>query len=218
MTDYSQIYTDELTSLRKQNLDDLIVSYVESIKSFQIPRDANFDIGGLNIAASTGEALIKAISEKTDKVYCIFNGHEEFLNMAGTFEKVDELFSALAKDYYFIMTIPFSVNELKRLTTPSVEEHRKISKKEETNDFNDFVDFKHAMKDWDDFDIAAFSLGRSIGLFEFGETMTHIKHIFWSNNPIGNVLNKMLEEMVKTGFLLKNDRFQYKWNPQFERE
>jgi len=43
------------------------------------------------------------------------------------------------------------------------------------------------------------------------------KHVFWSNHPVGNLLNSMLEQMVTEGILEKRDEpdFQYRWNPRF---
>ncbi len=50
------------------------------------------------------------------------------------------------------------------------------------------------------------------GLFQ-----TRAKHVFWSTNPVGNMLYAMLDQMVAVGILEKRDEpdFQYRWNPSF---
>ncbi|MEK6880408.1 MAG: hypothetical protein AABY22_12400 [Nanoarchaeota archaeon] len=75
---------------------------------------------------------------------------------------------------------------------------------------------KENLSDWTDFDTAAFLLGKSLGFFK--DTSQNYKHVFWSNNKLGDRLNLMLEALVEQGFLLKQDDpdLRYKWDPECE--
>jgi len=42
------------------------------------------------------------------------------------------------------------------------------------------------------------------------------KWIFWTDNPIGNMLHSILEILVEAGVLEKNEDEQYRYNPDFE--
>jgi len=77
---------------------------------------------------------------------------------------------------------------------------------------------KENLKDWTDIDGAAHSLSISLGLAPSDSEMREFKSIYWSNNDLGNHLNKILDTLVETGFLLKRDEpdFQYKWNNTYE--
>lgn len=74
------------------------------------------------------------------------------------------------------------------------------------------------LSDWRDWDFAAFLLAQSIGLMS-SEVRFHLeaKHVFWTNNPVGDALETMLGELVKTGVLENRDEpdDQYRWNPAF---
>jgi hypothetical protein len=42
------------------------------------------------------------------------------------------------------------------------------------------------------------------------------KHVFWSNNEVGNALYQMLDHLVKIGALEYDEEQQlYRWNPSF---
>ena len=75
------------------------------------------------------------------------------------------------------------------------------------------------LRDWLDWDSAAYWLAISLGLMkdEPGLFQGPAKHVFWSNNPVGNMLYAMLDQMVAVGILEKRDEpdFQYRWNSTF---
>lgn len=71
---------------------------------------------------------------------------------------------------------------------------------------------KEHLENWNDFDGAAYSLGLSLGVFQENQSFQELKYVFWTNNPLGNMLHEMLEELVKTEILIKNEDDQYKWN------
>ena len=77
--------------------------------------------------------------------------------------------------------------------------------------------FQEKLKDWTDFDGAAYELGVALSIFkdfreEGGMWLDHApKWVFWTNNPLGNSLCEMLEEMVSVGILEKNDESQFRW-------
>ncbi len=79
------------------------------------------------------------------------------------------------------------------------------------------MNFRDELKDWNDFDGAAYVLARALGIMD--ETVvfqTDAKHVFWSNNPLGNALNEMLEQLVVAGVLEKRDDHQYRWDKSFK--
>tara|TARA_Y100000310_G_scaffold130972_1_gene130192 strand:- start:28524 stop:28886 length:363 start_codon:yes stop_codon:yes gene_type:complete len=68
--------------------------------------------------------------------------------------------------------------------------------------------------DWVDFDVAAFIMGATIGLFE-EDSFIKNKGIFWTSNPTGDILFDMLEHLVANDMLIKNDDMKFKWNDKF---
>ena len=50
-----------------------------------------------------------------------------------------------------------------------------------------------ALVDWTDFDVAAHSLAQTVGIFPFDMPMRQVKHVSWSNMPLGNCLIEQLE-------------------------
>lgn len=78
---------------------------------------------------------------------------------------------------------------------------------------------KNDLKEWQDIDTAAFCLACAIGLMKEGDFQVKAKHVFWSNNPIGDMLYEMLKHLVKVGILEENpdpEEMAYRWNPNFK--
>jgi hypothetical protein len=75
------------------------------------------------------------------------------------------------------------------------------------------VSLKDVTKEWTDFDIAAHQLGIDIGLFHQDEAFqTDLKWVFWSDNPVGNMLYQMLRLLAETGVLERDEEsMQYRW-------
>ena len=78
---------------------------------------------------------------------------------------------------------------------------------------------RQALAEWTDFDGAGLGLALCLGLMDppvdFASTT---KHVFWSNNPIGNLLYGMLEQLAAAGVLEKRDEpdYQFRWSPTFK--
>ena len=73
------------------------------------------------------------------------------------------------------------------------------------------------LKDWTDTDVAAFHLAVCMGLMpdDFELFSGNAKHVFWSNNDVGNKLFEFLFSLVKLGILEENDDG-FRWNPNFK--
>lgn len=78
---------------------------------------------------------------------------------------------------------------------------------------------KASLAEWQDCDGVAYDLALCLGLMSleipfWGEA----KHIFWTDNPIGNFLYNTLDQMVELGILEKRDEpdLQYQWNQSFK--
>jgi hypothetical protein len=76
------------------------------------------------------------------------------------------------------------------------------------------------MVEWTDQDCAAAAIAQHLGLIDFEKHpfQTSSKHVFWTANPIGDLLTAMLYEMVEVGILEFRDEpdLQFRWNPNFE--
>lgn len=78
---------------------------------------------------------------------------------------------------------------------------------------------KAALQDWTDWDVAGYSIAVALGLIdpERSPFATKAKHVFWTNNAVGNVLHELLETLASLGVLERRDEpdIQYRWNPQY---
>jgi predicted enzyme related to lactoylglutathione lyase len=76
---------------------------------------------------------------------------------------------------------------------------------------------RETLSDWVDVDNAGCAMGVCIGLIPPSEGWARHKHVFWSNNPIGNMLYKWIDDLVAAGVLEKRDEpdIQYRWNKNF---
>lgn len=68
------------------------------------------------------------------------------------------------------------------------------------------------LHDWTDWDGAGYALGRSLGLFR-GVDLLGVKHVFWSDNQLGNGLHDALLALVAAGILARRDvpDEQFRW-------
>jgi hypothetical protein len=64
------------------------------------------------------------------------------------------------------------------------------------------------LKDWTDADAAVLALGRALGVFDGGTTVTDAKAVLWTNDAAGNTLYGMLERLVWLGVLERDDEQQ----------
>ncbi len=79
--------------------------------------------------------------------------------------------------------------------------------------------FKQRLSVWTDIDWAAYELAASLGLMEESSAFDfrNAKHVFWTRNPIGDLLFRMLDDLVEVGVLEKSeDGDQYRWNSAFK--
>ncbi|MEV4539179.1 hypothetical protein AB0J82_35950 [Asanoa sp. NPDC049518] len=69
------------------------------------------------------------------------------------------------------------------------------------------------LRGWNDWDGAAFKLGRTLGLFQ-GNTFPDVKGVFWTDNPLGNGLHDALLALVEAGVLERRDTpdEQFRWH------
>ena len=68
------------------------------------------------------------------------------------------------------------------------------------------------LEDWTDWDGAAYALGRALGVFEEDE-FTRVKHVFWTDNDLGNGLRDTLMALTRAGLLERRDADdeQFRW-------
>lgn len=79
---------------------------------------------------------------------------------------------------------------------------------------------KAALSDWTEVDMACYYLAISLGLMsppDDGSFWGSTKAIFWSDNPVLNMLYDMLRMMVAQGILEKRFEpdYSYRWNPTY---
>lgn len=67
--------------------------------------------------------------------------------------------------------------------------------------------------DWTDFDLAAHALAQSLGIFPFDMPMGQVKHVYWSNVPLGDCLIEQLALLAHAGVLERRELpdLQYRW-------
>ena len=74
--------------------------------------------------------------------------------------------------------------------------------------FDRRISLRECLLDWTDVDVAAYHLGRQLGVLPppqkdetEGDHFRRCKSIFWSANPLGDALYEALKAMEKCGFL-----------------
>lgn len=73
------------------------------------------------------------------------------------------------------------------------------------------------LSDWSDFDVAQHALGICLGFMpDDSEFLTlRGKWIFWSANPMGATLGRLLHDLVTVGVLEENEDGQFRYNASF---
>ena len=74
------------------------------------------------------------------------------------------------------------------------------------------------LTEWTDMDFAQYALACSLGLMSpDDDPMGRVKHVFWAANPIGDLLFRILGELVAAGILGHRDEpdYQYRWNQNY---
>jgi hypothetical protein len=74
-----------------------------------------------------------------------------------------------------------------------------------------------ALGDWTDFDISAHVLAQCLGIMPTGTGMNEAKWVYWSDNPLGNMLYGTLERLLDLGALEKREEpdLQYRWRSAY---
>ena len=69
------------------------------------------------------------------------------------------------------------------------------------------------LADWTDWDVSAYYLGRSLGLFRDQNFSKDAKHVFWTDNDLGNGLHDALLALVKARVLEHREEpdEQFRW-------
>jgi hypothetical protein len=74
------------------------------------------------------------------------------------------------------------------------------------------VTLKEELSAWTDCDVAAYFLGRGVGLFHELNFATDTKHVFWTDNPLGAGLHDALLALTRAGVLeSRGDPPQFRW-------
>ena len=77
---------------------------------------------------------------------------------------------------------------------------------------------KSELEQWHDVDVAMYKLACVLGLMQSDNDLTTFrenKHIFWTDNPIGNMLYKILKELHKAGLLESDpEEERYRWRQE----
>lgn len=81
------------------------------------------------------------------------------------------------------------------------------------------LQLKDRLADWHDFDGAAYELGVVLGVFPDEPWDPKVKKFFWVRNPLGGVLQFILDVLTANGVILCQVEDQiYKWNDNFDAE
>ena len=72
---------------------------------------------------------------------------------------------------------------------------------------------KNVLKDWHDIDGAQYELARLLGVIDQEKSFQETKHIWWTNDVIGNMMFNLLEALVGAGVLESRTEpdHQYRW-------
>jgi len=70
------------------------------------------------------------------------------------------------------------------------------------------------LAEWLDWDLAAYLFGRSLGLFQNQAFQTDAKHVFWTDNDLGNGLHDALLALARAGVLERREQpdEQFRWH------
>jgi hypothetical protein len=80
---------------------------------------------------------------------------------------------------------------------------------------------KDALRDWSDSHYAQMEIAKCLGLMDANTSyQTRAKHVFWTNNPIGTMLNDFLQRLVHLEIVERRDSEnfddEYRWNQAFK--
>ena len=73
------------------------------------------------------------------------------------------------------------------------------------------IPLRDALHDWRDFDGAEYHLARCLGIIDTTTDFQDVKHLFWTDNSVGNLLYSILENLTRAGMVETNDDQQFRW-------
>ena len=82
---------------------------------------------------------------------------------------------------------------------------------------------KHSLAEWTDADVASYYVAVALGVAPNPESERDCwggkKWMFWSANPLGEGLYRVLEMLTESGVLEKDEEeMKFRWNPRFDWE
>lgn len=76
---------------------------------------------------------------------------------------------------------------------------------------------KQNLENWTDFDVASHQLAICLGLMPPDISFSKkAKHVYWTDNPVGDTLYQTLRALIAIGVLEENEDKQMRWNPAFK--
>ena len=74
---------------------------------------------------------------------------------------------------------------------------------------------RERLRDWEDFDVAGFYLGKALGVIPLDDSFGKAKHLFWGPHEDGMKLLDIVQFLVNRGFLEQRDPLgeygEYRW-------
>jgi hypothetical protein len=75
-----------------------------------------------------------------------------------------------------------------------------------------YTSLKHYLKDWRDIDNLQYEIALRLGVISIDQSFqTDVKWVFWTDNPLGNMLYDIISSLEESGFIEQNDILQYRW-------
>lgn len=75
-----------------------------------------------------------------------------------------------------------------------------------------YTSVKQYLKDWRDLDHLQYEIALRLGVISIDQSFqTDVKWVFWTDNPLGNMLYDMIRALEENGFIEQNDQLQYRW-------
>ena len=68
-----------------------------------------------------------------------------------------------------------------------------------------------------DIDVAQFKIGAILGFWSADDEFNSYKGLFWTDNPIGNSLYKIIENLIDIGALKWESYHVVQYNPEFKK-
>ena len=81
----------------------------------------------------------------------------------------------------------------------------------------DISTLKDQLVNWTDSDYASYYVAICLGIISPDIGLLDVKHVFWTDNSVGNQMYQMLIELVSIGVLEQDQQDdKFRWNPNFK--